>query len=387
MTTTDTRQNSIATVCEALGVPRRDWRCSPLGRRTGDAEGTRRAVPVRRRDDRRSMPKVHRRPGPKLIEMEVDGEGLTTDDIRKSWSGWRRMRLTACGPSGRARRAGAAPRGASVRSPVATSADHLRSMSATRSPASAIRWRPRLVRSISFARPSAWIGPTGSRQPCRRRSFTNSDVAARLSWARSASSVSRIPPMRMLPKIWKCGSRTSPYPAPARGSARSSRNSRNSLTSSCPMARRSGDRSLDVAMASEATTVTEVSVSEVIGSVCDDHPEPELCHHRPLPATRPSHRHRPSGRVVGQPVRRFTVVGSIGRRTGSRPHRVHDRRPVVTARARLCGQGLHVRGAGRPPPNRRSTASGSTEPVDWVGNAWGGHVGIRLATGAAAAQH
>ena len=25
---------------------------------------------------------------------------------------------------------------------------------------------------------------------------------------------------------------------------------------------------------------------------------------------------------------------------------------------------------------------GLTEPVDWVGNAWGGHVGIRLATGA-----
>src|SRR6476469_5212769 len=24
---------------------------------------------------------------------------------------------------------------------------------------------------------------------------------------------------------------------------------------------------------------------------------------------------------------------------------------------------------------------GLTEPVDWVGNAWGGHVGIRLATG------
>src|SRR5215475_5450263 len=24
---------------------------------------------------------------------------------------------------------------------------------------------------------------------------------------------------------------------------------------------------------------------------------------------------------------------------------------------------------------------GLTEPVDWVGNAWGGHIGIRLATG------
>ena len=24
---------------------------------------------------------------------------------------------------------------------------------------------------------------------------------------------------------------------------------------------------------------------------------------------------------------------------------------------------------------------GLTEPVDWVGNAWGGHVGIHLATG------
>ena len=41
------------------------------------------------------------------------------------------------------------------------------------------------------------------------------EAAARLSEARNASSVSRTPPARMVPKICRCGSRTSPKPAAA----------------------------------------------------------------------------------------------------------------------------------------------------------------------------
>ena len=211
----------------------------------------------------------------KLIELEVDGEELTVDDIRSfvADSGSRRrlaprvLRVELV-EQALHRRASSA-RSSSRRRPLTTG----RSMSATRPPASAISACPRFVRSMSLARPSAGSGRR-VRYPRSTRSFTNSDAAARLSCARSASSVSRMPPIRMLPKIWKCVSRTSPYPASARGAARSSRNSRNNLTSSCPIARRSGGRSLDVAMACEDTTDTEVSVSEVNGDTAMITPSP-----------------------------------------------------------------------------------------------------------------
>jgi cytochrome P450 len=85
MTTTRdaTIQNPIATVCEALGVPRPDWHlfsrwaAGPLTPKARDelyhfvdvmiADRCRRST-----DDLLSQ----------LIGMEVDGEGLTTDDIR-----------------------------------------------------------------------------------------------------------------------------------------------------------------------------------------------------------------------------------------------------------------------------------------------------------------
>jgi cytochrome P450 len=84
MTTTDTCQSSIAAVCEALGVPRQDWQlfsrwaAGPLTPKVLDelyhyvdvmiADRCRRST-----DDLLSQ----------LIELEVDGEELTVDDIRR----------------------------------------------------------------------------------------------------------------------------------------------------------------------------------------------------------------------------------------------------------------------------------------------------------------
>ena len=84
MITINTRQNSIATVCEALGVPRPDWHlfsrwaAGPLTPKARDelyhfvdvmiADRCRRST-----DDLLA----------KLIEPEVDGEELTVDDVRR----------------------------------------------------------------------------------------------------------------------------------------------------------------------------------------------------------------------------------------------------------------------------------------------------------------
>jgi cytochrome P450 len=85
MTTTDARQNSIATVCEPLGVPRRDW---PLFSGWSESAGP---VAPNALDALCQYVDVMiadrcRKPGgdllSQLIAMEVDGEGLTTDDIR-----------------------------------------------------------------------------------------------------------------------------------------------------------------------------------------------------------------------------------------------------------------------------------------------------------------
>jgi cytochrome P450 len=83
MTTTDIRQNSIAAVCEVLGVPRQDWQ---LFSRWADGPMTPKAldalysyVDVMIADRcRRSTDDLLA----KLIELEVDGEELTVDDIR-----------------------------------------------------------------------------------------------------------------------------------------------------------------------------------------------------------------------------------------------------------------------------------------------------------------
>ncbi len=231
---------------------------------------------------------------------------------------------------------------------------------------------------MSLARPSAGSGRR-VRYPRSTRSLTNSDAAARLSCARSASSVSRMPPIRMLPKIWKWVSRTSPYPASARGAARSSRNSRNNLTSSCPIARRSGGRSLDVAMGCEDTTDTEVSGSEVNGDSAMITPSVDFVKTDLGRLHVRTHRDRPAGCVVAQPFCRLPILGSTDRRTGARPHGLRHRRTVARQERAVPRDFTFAELSS--PPNRHWTASASTEPVDWVGNAWGGHIGIRLATG------
>jgi cytochrome P450 len=84
MTITNTCQNSIATVCEALGVPRGDWRvfsrwaAGPLTSEQLDALYSYVDVMIADRcrkptDDFMSQ----------LIALEVDGEELTVDDIHR----------------------------------------------------------------------------------------------------------------------------------------------------------------------------------------------------------------------------------------------------------------------------------------------------------------
>jgi cytochrome P450 len=84
MTTTDTRQSSIASVCEALGVPRQDWQlfsrwaAGPLSSKALDALHAYVDVMIADRCRRSTDDLVS-----KLIELEVDGEELTVDDIRR----------------------------------------------------------------------------------------------------------------------------------------------------------------------------------------------------------------------------------------------------------------------------------------------------------------
>ncbi len=83
MTNTDTSQHSIAAVCEALGVPRGDWHLF-----SGWAAGPNsKAVDALYADVDVMIADRCRRPTDdlvsKLIELEVNGEDLTVDDIRK----------------------------------------------------------------------------------------------------------------------------------------------------------------------------------------------------------------------------------------------------------------------------------------------------------------
>ena len=84
MTTTNTRQNSIAAVCEAPGVPRQDWHlfskwaAGPMTPKTLDELHQYVDVMIADRC-RRSTDDLLA----KLIELEVDGEELTVDDIHR----------------------------------------------------------------------------------------------------------------------------------------------------------------------------------------------------------------------------------------------------------------------------------------------------------------
>ena len=78
------RQNSIAAVCEALGVPQQDWHlfsrwaAGPMTRKTLDELYQYVDVMIADRC-RRSTDDLLA----KLIELEVDGEELTVDDIHR----------------------------------------------------------------------------------------------------------------------------------------------------------------------------------------------------------------------------------------------------------------------------------------------------------------
>jgi len=83
MTTPSTRQASTATVCEALGVPRKDWplfyrwAAEPLTSTATDALHQYIGVMIADRCRRSTDDLISN-----LIELEIDGAELTVDDIR-----------------------------------------------------------------------------------------------------------------------------------------------------------------------------------------------------------------------------------------------------------------------------------------------------------------
>lgn len=83
MTTASTRQATTAAVCEALGVPQKDW---PLFYRWAATPCTPRAADALHQYVDVMIADRCRRPADdlmsKLIELEVDGSELTVDDIR-----------------------------------------------------------------------------------------------------------------------------------------------------------------------------------------------------------------------------------------------------------------------------------------------------------------
>jgi cytochrome P450 len=83
MTTASTRQATTAAVCEALGVPQTDW---TLFYRWADTPMMPKATDELHQYVDVMIADRCRRPADdlmsKLIELEVDGEALTVDDIR-----------------------------------------------------------------------------------------------------------------------------------------------------------------------------------------------------------------------------------------------------------------------------------------------------------------
>lgn len=83
MPTTDTRKTAIAAVCEALGVPRHDWH--HFARWAGGPVTSKALDELHQYVDVMIAERCWRPADDllaKLIQLEVDGEELTTDDIR-----------------------------------------------------------------------------------------------------------------------------------------------------------------------------------------------------------------------------------------------------------------------------------------------------------------
>ena len=88
MTTANIRQNSLATVCEALGVPRKDW---PLFARWATSPSTTKTLDELHHYVDVMIAERCAHPSDdllsKLIELEVEGEALTVDDVRRFVAG------------------------------------------------------------------------------------------------------------------------------------------------------------------------------------------------------------------------------------------------------------------------------------------------------------
>ena len=141
------------------------------------------------------------------------------------------------------------------------------------------------------------------------------------------------------------------------------------------MAWRSAGKPLDTGMAPDDTTETETSVSEVKGMAYGDDWPNDRNVSRTASCRR--RRRRPAGRTVAQPVRRLPFVVAdasvAARRASSDRCRRPWPRPKFNPTTNFQIDRLR---AGR---DEVMDAVDASEPVDWVGNAWGGHVGLTLA--------
>ncbi len=114
--------------------------------------------------------------------------------------------------------------------------------------------------------------------------------------------------------------------------------------------------------------------------VIDDHAEPEFRQHRPRPAARPAHRNRAAGRVCGTAFSSIHGPGDHWSRRFARDRTVY----AIDGPSHGKSEAVHRDfsfGECVAAAEQALDRLGLTEPVDWVGNAWGGHVGIHLATG------
>ena len=247
--------------CSAFNLFRR-WAGESLNSKALD-----RVARIRRRDDRRSMPKAGRRSAVRADRdwaSTAKNSPTTTSALSSPPSAAAPTNSVA--PAGRARRASPASlRHICANSFAPTSFDQRRSMSATRSPAAAIASRPRLVRSISLARPSAGSGRRTRYPIC----FEVVDQLRRGGQAQLRTIRQLGEPHAAHPDVAEDLHVRVADVTESRIGARSGEVVRGTLAAASPaVARRPAGPSADLLTSPcrpEDTTVTEVSVSEVNG--------------------------------------------------------------------------------------------------------------------------